>query len=451
MPQGSTDTLTNILSRLARKDARMSVEKILQKIHPSELAEIIPRLNAHDRKFLIDLLFQQRKAGATILQLPDGLIPGVLDLVETQKLVEICRRLPADEAKDLLRYLSPERADEIMNGLRPDESLTLEGLLAYRRDSAGGIMSPHFLALPDTTAAREAMEAIRKAPKAESVFYIYVVDEHHHLLGVVSLRQLILADPDRKLKDLMVTDLIKVRAGDDQEEVARKVARYDLLSIPVVDDQNKLIGIVTVDDVIDVIHEEATEDMYRMAGLAADERVFTPPVESARRRFPWLAINLGTAILASMVVALFQNTIQAAVILAVFMPIVAGMGGNAATQTLAVIVRGIALGELTFENARQALFKEIIAGVMNGVATGVLGAAVAYLWHGSLVIGLILAAAMVFNLFVAGVVGTLIPLFLRWLRIDPAVSSTVIITTFTDVCGFVSFLGLATLFSGRLG
>jgi magnesium transporter len=228
------------------------------------------------------------------------------------------------------------------------------------------------------------------------------------------------------------------------------VASYNLLAIPVVEESNKLVGVITVDDVIDVIKDEATEDLYRLAGVSSDERVFTPAGESLRKRMPWLIVNLATAFLAAGVVGLFQATISGWVALAVFMPIVAGMGGNAATQTLTVIVRGIALGELTWSNSRKALVKNLLVGIGNGLATGTIAALLAWIMNGDFQLGLILALAMLINLFVAGLVGTLVPLGLKALKIDPALASAVFITTFTDVCGFASFLGLATLYTRYL-
>jgi magnesium transporter len=232
----------------------------------------------------------------------------------------------------------------------------------------------------------------------------------------------------------------------DQEEVARLVASYNLLAIPVVDEANKLVGVITVDDVIDVIKDEATEDVYRLAGLTGDDRVLTPALESLRKRLPWLIVNLATAFLAASVVAVFQETIGIVTALAVFMPVVAGMGGNAATQTLTVIVRGIALGELTWSNTRKVLFKEALVGLGNGVACGIAGALVVWAFKGDLWLGGILAMAMVINMFVAATAGTLIPLGLRALKVDPALASSVFITTLTDVFGFLSFLGLGALF-----
>ena len=244
----------------------------------------------------------------------------------------------------------------------------------------------------------------------------------------------------------MTTDLISARVDTDQEEVAQSVANYNLLAVPVVDEENKLVGIITVDDVIDIIKDEATEDIYRLAGVSGDEHVFSPARESMRKRLPWLGVNLVTATMAAFVVRAFQSTIDQVVMLAVLMTMVASMGGNAATQTLTIIVRGIALGELTWGNSRRALFKEALVGFGHGLVLGTVGAGVAWLMSGNLFLGLILALAMVINLLVAAIAATLIPIALRALKIDPALASAVFITTLTDVFGFFAFLGLATIF-----
>jgi magnesium transporter len=292
----------------------------------------------------------------------------------------------------------------------------------------------------------EAITELQGNRDVEMVFYLYVVDERRHLVGVTSLRRLLLVSPETPLKRIMTTDLISARVDMDQEEVARQVASYNLLAIPVVDEENKLVGVITVDDIIDVIKDEATEDIYRLAGVAGDERPFTPAGESLRKRLPWLGVNLVTAFVAASVVALFEGTIERITVLAVFMPIVAGMGGNAATQTLTVIVRGIALGDLTWSNSRKALVKEAVVGLGNGVVLGLIAALVAWGTRGNPVLGLVLCAAMIINMFVAATAGTLVPLGLRAANVDPALASSVFITTLTDVFGFFSFLGLATIF-----
>ncbi|RPJ83393.1 MAG: magnesium transporter, partial [Acidobacteria bacterium] len=247
------------------------------------------------------------------------------------------------------------------------------------------------------------------------------------------------------LKKIMTTNVISVKTDTDQEEVARQVAHYDLLAIPVTDAENKLLGVVTVDDVIDVIKEEATEDIFYMAGVDVHDHVYTPVRGSVRRRLPWLGINLVTALIAASVVAFFEPTIARFSFLAVFLPVVAGMGGNCGTQTLTVMVRGLALGELTWANSRAALAKESLVGITNGLALGFVAGFAAYLWKSNAVLGLVLAGAMIINMFVAGVTGSVIPLLLKKINVDPAIASGIILTTFTDVTGFLSFLGLASL------
>jgi len=237
-----------------------------------------------------------------------------------------------------------------------------------------------------------------------------------------------------------------VATETDQEEVAREVALYDLLAIPVVDQENKLVGVVTVDDVLDIIEEEATEDIFYLAGVEGHDHIHTPPLTSVRRRLPWLVVNLATALLAATVVAFYEPTIAQFSFLAVFLPVVAGMGGNAGTQTLTVIVRGLALGEISWESGKSILSKEIVVGLNNGIITGILAGAVAYLWKGSYMLGVILGGAMIINVAMAGVVATLIPLILKRMNVDPAIASGIFVTTFTDVVGFLSFLGLATFF-----
>jgi magnesium transporter len=282
------------------------------------------------------------------------------------------------------------------------------------------------------------------------VYYLYVVDERNHLVGVLSMRQLLLVPPTTPLKKVMSADVISVHTDTDQEEVARVVARYNLLGVPVVDEENKLVGVVTVDDVLDVIREEATEDIYALAGVRSEESVVGSPLRSVRLRLPWLLVNLATAILAASVVHSFENTIEKVVVLSALQSIVAGMGGNAATQTLAVIVRGLALGEVTWENSRRVLLKELLVGLTNGLVNGAVAAIIVWLWFGfgtkMLLIGGIIALALMINLVIASIAGTLIPLVLKKLKADPAIASTVFVTTCTDVGGFLSFLGLATLF-----
>src|SRR5204862_1499629 len=308
--------------------------------------------------------------------------------------------IPSDDAAALIDYLPEELSASVLDLMRPKESGVVENLLEYDEQTAGRIRNPHVFALSEDLTVGEAITELQSNRDVEMVFYLYVVDERRHLVGVVSLRRLLLVSPETPLKRIMTTDIISVRVDMDQEEVARQVASHNLLAIPVVDEENKLVGVITVDDVIDVIKDEATEDVYRLAGLTGDDRVFSRPSESLRKRLPWLIVNLATAFLAASVVALFQNTISVVTALAVFMPVVAGMGGNAATQTLTVIVRGIALGELTWTNSRKALVKETLVGIGSGVTCGLVGALVVVVCKGDYWLGGILLMAMIINMFV---------------------------------------------------
>ena len=446
--QRRIDLVLDSVKRLQRIGATANLLNLLQKQHPADLAQVFSGLHDRDRETAFSLLAERngRLAMETISELGPETGASLLATRSAEEIARLAQEIPSDDAAALIDYLPEELSAAVLDLMRPKESGVVENLLEYDEQTAGRIMNPNVFALSEDMTVGEAIAQLQGSRDVEMVFYLYVVDERRHLVGVVSLRRLLLVSPETPLKRIMTTDLISARVETDQEEVARQVASYNLLAIPVVDEENKLVGIITVDDVIDVIKDEATEDIYRLAGVSGDERVFTLPWESLRLRFPWLAVNLATAFLASAVVNMFEGTIGQMTALAVFMPIVAGMGGNAATQTLTVIVRGIALGELTWGNARKALFKEFIVGLGNGIATGILAAAVVWLFKGNPVIGLLLAAAMIVNLCVAATAGTLIPLGLKAMKIDPALASTVFITTFTDVAGFASFLGLATMY-----
>ncbi len=443
------DLVLDSVKRLLRIGATANLLNLLQKQHPADLAQVFGELTDRDRDGAFTLLAERngRLAMEAVSELGPEAGAALLATHSAEEIAKLAQEIPSDDAAALIDQLPEDLSSAVLDLMRPRESGVVENLLEYAERTAGRIMNPNVFALSEDITAGEAITEIQTNRDVEMVFYLYVVDARRHLVGVVSLRRLLLVSPDTPLKRIMTADLISARADMDQEEVARQVAAYNLLAIPVVDEENKLVGIITVDDVIDVIKDEATEDIYRLAGVAGDERAFTPARESLRKRLPWLAVNLVTAFLAATVVALFEGTIGMFPVLAIFMPIVAGMGGNAGTQTLTVIVRGIALGELTWSNSRKALLKEMAVGIGNGVALGVLSALVVWITRGSPVLGAVLGAAMIINMFVAAAAGTLVPLGLRAANVDPALASSVFITTMTDVFGFFSFLGLATLFS----
>jgi len=442
------DVVLDSVKRLLRIGATANLLNLLQKQHPADLAQIFSELPEKERHAVFHVLIERnsRLAMEALSELGPKVGGDLLSGRSAEEIAKLIQEIPSDDAAALIDHLPKELSNAVLNLMRRRESGEVENLLEYAGQTAGRIMNPHVFALSEDMTVGEAITALQSSRDVEMVFYLYVVDARRHLVGVVSLRRLLLVSPETPLKRIMTADPISAREDMDQEEVARLVASYNLLAIPVVEESNKLVGIITVDDVIDVIKDEATEDIYRLAGVAGDERVFTPPTESLRKRLPWLAVNLATAFLASAVVGMFEGSITQVAALAIFMPIVAGMGGNAATQTLTVIVRGIALGELTWSNSRKALMKEAVVGVSNGVVLGAVAAAVAWGMRGDPILGLLLAGAMVINMTVAAVAGTLIPLGLRALKVDPALASSVFITTLTDVFGFASFLGLATVF-----
>jgi magnesium transporter len=446
--QRRLEIVLDSVKRLLRIGATANLLNLLQKQYPADLAQIFAELPEKERRAAFSVVVERhpRLAMEALAEMEPAAAAELLSDRSAEDIARLVQEIPTDDAATIIDHLPEELSAAVVELIKPKPGGGVGELLEYPEKTAGRIMNPNVFALREDMTAGEAITALQQARDVEMVFYLYVVDERRHLVGVVSLRRLLLVPPDTPLKRIMTTDLISVRVDMDQEEVARQVASYNILAIPVVDEENKLVGVITVDDVIDVIKDEATEDVYRLAGVASDDRVFTRASDSLRRRLPWLLVNLATAFMAASVVAVFEPTISKVTALAIFMPIVAGMGGNAATQTLAVIVRGIALGELTWSNSRTALVKEMMVGLGNGVATGVVAAAVAWVTRGNAMLGMILGMAMIINMFVAAAAGTLIPLALRALKVDPALASSVFITTLTDVFGFLSFLGLGTIF-----
>lgn len=441
------DLQIELVRKMIRHGARDRVVRMLDKFRPAELAVLFAHLSPAEQRTFIDILFVQKTAAKTLSELPDGILGEILGILEDAKVGKMLERLAPDDAAFFVSLLDPERVEAVIKHTEPHHRERIEHIRMYPPESAGSLMTSEMLTLRDDVNVRDAIEAIReKAPTSEFIFYVYVVNEAGTFLGVVPIRRLITASATATLSDVMVVDPIAVPATADQEEVVELTARYNLLAVPVVDDNFKLLGVITVDDVIDVIQQEATEDMYLMQGLSEEDRVYSPISTSIRKRFPWMVLNLGTALLSATVVGAFEESITELVILATFMPVVAGMGGNGGTQTLTVVTRGIALGELEFSDAKSAIFKQMTVGLVIGVGVGSITAALAWVWKGTPALGLVLCAAMVLNLAIAGFAGAAVPLFLKAINQDPALGGGVIVTTCTDVSGFLAFLGLATIF-----
>lgn len=364
---------------------------------------------------------------------------------------DIFERLDPKHAFAILTNLSSEKRKDLLDHLTPELKTKLQELLAYPEDSAGRIMTTEFIAFHKDTRVKDAVARIRSlARKNAPISYTYVIDDGSQLLGVLNMRDLLLNHEDVRLKSLMRTDIFAVNAFMDREEVANELAERRYLAVPVVDGDRRLLGVVKSEQIIEHVQEEATEDILRMAGAGVDERPFSPVSFSIRMRLPWLYFNLLTAFAAASVVALFESLIARITILAVFLPVVAGQGGNAGAQTLAVVIRGLVMRELPPDRAWFMIRKEALLGIVNGTLVGGLTALVVWLWNGNPYLGLVIGLAMVVTLLTAGVSGAAIPISMRLIGLDPAQSSSILITTVTDVVGFFSFLGFALLFQQHL-
>jgi magnesium transporter len=425
---------------------RQGIEALLATLHASDIASILGSLEEKDAVELFGHLTPER-ASETLLEVDERLRKSLISSISPSELIEVVHEMETDDAADVISELPAKDAEQVLQGIGKTEAIEVQKLLVYPEDSAGGKMQAELVSVPEIATIDGAIEELRKKSKEiENISSVFVVDSEKRLVGSVSLNKLILADPKALVTSVAEKDPQKVRTDTDQEEVAKLFQRYDLLSMPVVDAEGRLVGRITVDDVVDVIEEEIFEDFYKMAGLNLEERVLDPARRSIWMRLPWLLVNLGTAFLAASVVKVFQGTIERLVLLAVLMPIVAGMGGNAATQTITVVVRGLALGELSLKNAKRVLLKEASVGLANGVLTGAVATVIAYALGARLIVGLLLFLAMSANLLVAGLSGAFIPIVLKWFKVDPAISSSIFVTTCTDIGGFFTFLGLATVF-----
>ena len=434
------------VQKLLRRNAYNHITNLLAKLRAADISSIMLEMSDREQRSVFSILMERDRQLAAETLKTLGLEWGLDLLIQrpSEEISEVIQEMESDAAASFISALPEEVAQEVLEKMDTRESSEVQELLGYEEETAGRIMTPNVFSLHEELTVGEAIQTIQTAQDLEMVFYLYVVDERNHLVGVVSLRQLLMVAPTTPLRKVMTTDVISVVTDTDQEEVANQVALYDLLAIPVVDDANKLVGTITVDDVIDVIKEEATEDIFYLAGVEADDHIHTPAFTSVKKRLPWLMVNLATALLAATVVALYEPTIARFSFLAVFLPVVAGLGGNSGTQTLTVIVRGLALGEVSWESGKAILLKEITVGLNNGIVIGVIAGTVAYLWKGNYMLGLVLGAAMTINVVVAGIVGTLVPHILKRFNVDPAIASSIFVTTFTDAVGFLSFLGLAT-------
>ena len=446
------DELMDDLRDLIQSKSDFLIKNILNDLYPTDIAHIINRLEFEEGDYLFSLLTTEEQ-GQVIVELDDDHREHFLETLKSQQITDIVEELPSDEATDIVSELSDEKAEAVLDELSVEDSQELKELLQYDEHTAGGLMQKEVITVQQKDTVKKAIQAVRRAAKEDEgqhFYFVYVVDENDKLVGSLSISNLILFSPARRIYKVMNTDIISVKTDVDQEEVANIFKKYNLVATPVVDFSGRVVGRITVDDIVDVIEEEASEDVFRLGGVGINERLSTPPLASLRKRLPWLSVYLVTGLITSSIINLFHSTIESLVILAALMPIVAGMGGNAGTQAITLMVRGIALGEVDFSNARKALFKELSVGLLNGALVGFLAGTVIAIVYGKIMLGVVMCLAMITNLFIAALMGTLVPLGLKWAKIDPALASAVLVTTCTDVFGFVSFLGFATLFLSML-
>ncbi len=429
-------------------DHKESAQEIFSSLHPADIADIIEQLGDDKKKEIFNRL-NSGLASEVIVEMDDQTREHILEDMTTEKLVDMVEEMDSNDAADLIRDLPDEDADNLLKELDEDDSKELRKILKHDPETAGGIMQTEEFSVREGMLVEDVV--VKFIAEAEDVgevgdiHNVYIVNADGVLVGSTPIANLLLHKPTIPIADFMDRNIVTVNVNMDQEEVARIFEKYDIIAAAVVDDENHLLGRILVDDIVDVIDEEASEDMLKIAGAYRDEHIFDLPLRSVKVRSPWLIFNLLTAVLAASIVGYFESSISSFVTLAAFLPIIAGMGGIAGSQALAVTIRGMALGELDAGNEKKAICNAALVGIVCGFVTGVATSGVAHIWKGNIVFSLIVFAAMFINIFVGIFFGVLIPIVLKRIKVDPAASSAVFLTTFTDCLGFFALLGLSTL------
>lgn len=445
-----TALVADTLRRLVRRGAPSKISNLLSKTRPEDVAEILPTLTPEHQQSVFEILLVDYPvaAGEVLIEIEPSIRRFLLDELENDRLAELLTLQPVDDQVFLLEGLDEERREEVLELVHHGARGPMETQLTYGDDSAGRIMDPQFYALAEDKTVGEAITALQESLDLENIFYLFVVDGLGHLTGVASLRQLLLSKPSRRLSEIMTRSVIKVHIETDQEEVAELATRYNLLAIPVVDDDNRLVGIITVDDIIDIVQEEANEDFFKMVGTSESELVYQDrSFKVAGIRLPWLLVNLFGLMGAALLLSQFESTLGQGLYLTLyaFVPAIMGMGGNIGSQTSTIAVRGLATGRVSLAHGQVGKFlgQQLKVGAILGVAcAGVVGFA-AWLWNASPIHGVIVGVSMCLTILLASLTGTLIPvLFERW-GIDPAVAAGPLVTTSNDVTGILIYFGIA--------
>jgi magnesium transporter len=445
MSQILTEELISLVRTLIKEKNQGALRKLLNDMRAADVADLIEHLDQEGRLFLFELL-KPDGAGEVLLEMEPPVQERILGDLDDQIIMEIVKELDSDDAADLVGDLPEERARAIIETVEESISQDLRRLLPYPEDSAGGIMALEFVAVNSESTIEEAIERIReKREEVENIYYVFVVDDHQRLAGVVSLKDLLIEPPTRKVKEIMNPQVVSAYVYSDQEEVAHLVKKYDLVSIPVVDEHHRLVGRITHDDIIDVIEEEADEDIALMAGVINQEIAEESPIKISKARLPWLIVGLFGGILAAVVINQFEASIEKVVALSFFFPVIMAMGGNTGTQAATVAVRGLATGDISVMNIGRRLCVELKVALVNGVICGVLLSVIVGVWLSSLALGTVVGVALIVIILTSGLVGASVPLLLKKLEIDPALATGPFVTTSNDIISLFIYLTLVTL------
>lgn len=441
------NVLRDTFRRLLRRHAQTNLRKLIEKTHPADLAQLFRHLDVAEQRQLFQLMMPSKETAEFLNELDESVLVELLESEEPARIADIIREDSSNIQASILSVLPEELSKAVIELLQREEQEEVEEILAYPKDSAGGLMDTEVFTLPETTLAKDAIAALQDHAHAGMVFYLYVTDKEDRLVGVISLRDLVITPPNTMLSGLMVKNVKAVYPETDQEEVARMVARYNYLAVPVVDLEGHLLGIVNVDEVVDVIREEATEDFLRMAGVGKDREILLKsPWENAKSRLPWLFASWVGGVTAMVIIGTFESLLAGVVALAAFIPVVIGMGGNIGTQSSTIIVRGIATGRVVFANAAKILWKEVRVGLMLGLVYGVALGLVAQLTFrdGPYMLGVVVGLSVGASMLIAATIGTFVPLFLKRLNIDPAIATGPFVTTSIDILGVLLYFLVAS-------
>ncbi len=438
--------LRDTFRRLLRRHAKSNIVKLIEKTHPADMALIFRYFTDDEQKTIFNIMAPTEETVEFLSELDESIVTPLLEQEPPQRTAEILQEASTNDQANLLGLVDENYAASVIDLLKSDEQEELEEIMGYPEDCAGSLMNTEIFTLHQDTTAREAIRAIQDQEEAEMVFYLYAIDDDGHLTGVVSLRDLVTTAAETLLKDIMTKNIHSVLPETDQEEVARIVSQYNFLAVPVLDREGQLLGIVTVDDVVDVIREEATEDFLQMVGAGKDREILLKSSwENARTRLPWLFASWVGGIVAAFIIGVFESVLESTIALAAFIPVIIGMGGNVGTQSSTIIVRGLATGRVGIENTFKILLKEIRVGLILGALYGVLLGVFAKLQFldTSPMLGAVVGLSICSSMFIAATIGALVPLIMNKFDIDPAVATGPFVTTSIDILGVTLYFLIA--------